>query len=232
MRVVIVEDELIHQQNAALICDDLGWEVVGMANNFFDGLALVLRHQPDVVLLDILLAEGGNGLELAVAIRKHLQPIIVMVTSQVSSEFLQQAAANHIRLYLAKPLQRDTLLAQVQLELLNHVAIPEAKQTHLLLKHATGTDRVAISSIYFLSTAGNRYCRYVCNEREYRRRIGLQEALDELPSQTFIRIHKSYGVALQAIKSLLENDELLLVNGEHLPIGEPFKRGLLQALRQ
>ena len=231
MRVVIVEDELIHQQNAEMICEELNWQVLAVADNYFDGLSQVLRHQPDLVLLDILLAEGGNGLELAAAIRKHLQPIIVMVTSQVTTAFIQQAAANHIRLYLAKPLQRDTLLAQVQLELLTHATPANSPQTHLLLKHATGTDRVAINSIIYLSTAGNRYCRYVCQEREYRLRTGLQEALDQLPSNQFLRIHKSYGIALQSVKSVLDNQQVLLVNGECLPVGEPYMRSLINALR-
>ncbi len=231
-KTVVIEDEPIHLENARLICDELGWPILGYADNVFDGLALVLRHKPDLVLLDIMLKEGGNGLELLNDIRKHLDPLIVLTTSMLNTDFINRAAQAGIGSYLIKPLQKSTLYSQVSLEMQKRLHQVQGPAEAVLLKHATGTDRVSFQDIYYLSTAGNRYCTYFCKNREYRIRIGLTEAMAELPGSMFIRIHKSYAIRVSAIRTLLGQHDVMLENGVVLPVGEGFRKTILEALQR
>jgi len=61
-------------------------------------------------------------------------------------------------------------------------------------------------------------------------RTGLQEAFEALPKLDFIRVHKSYVVRLNTIQTLLASDILLLKNGTQIPIGEAYKKELLERL--
>lgn len=60
--------------------------------------------------------------------------------------------------------------------------------------------------------------------------ISMKELIEKLPSHLFIRIHKSYIVALKQIK-YIEAGELILLNGAHkLPLGVTFKENLFKIL--
>ncbi len=229
LSVIIVEDDLIHQSNARSLCKKLDLEVLGLADNHYDALALILRYKPKLILVDIMLKEGTNGLDLIADVRAHYQPLAIVTTSQISSEFVSKAAQAGIQAYLAKPLRLDDLQTSILLAIENTRLLNKSSD-FILLKHAKGTDRVALDSIVYLSTAGNRYCVYFCSEKEYRMRTGLQEAFEALPKLDFIRVHKSYVVRLNTIQTLLASDILLLKNGTQIPIGEAYKKELLERL--
>jgi len=68
-RVVVVEDHtLVRQSLVKTINAEDGFEVAGEAGRGDEGLAMIARLSPDVVLLDITMP-GGNGLEVAAQMR-------------------------------------------------------------------------------------------------------------------------------------------------------------------
>jgi CheY-like chemotaxis protein len=62
MRVLIVEDEPIIAMHLAILVAELGYEVCASAAG---AIALAAAHNPDVVLMDIRLAQGGSGIDAA-----------------------------------------------------------------------------------------------------------------------------------------------------------------------
>ena len=68
-RVVVVEDHtLVRQSLVKTINAEDGFEVAGEAGRGDEGLGLIAKLSPDVVLLDITMP-GGNGLEVAAQMR-------------------------------------------------------------------------------------------------------------------------------------------------------------------
>jgi DNA-binding NarL/FixJ family response regulator len=63
-RVVIVEDQRLIAELFGLHCEELGLEVVQICGSIRDGMAAIITHKPNLVLLDISLPDG-DGLELA-----------------------------------------------------------------------------------------------------------------------------------------------------------------------
>ncbi len=57
----------------------------------------------------------------------------------------------------------------------------------------------------------------------------LQEALAQLPPDEFFQCHRSYIVAFRHIEQICGN-EILLSNGQHIPIGRTFMKPLKEAL--
>lgn len=65
LKVLIAEDEFMI---ADMLEDGLitgGYEVCGIARTVDEALALAARHKPDLAVLDVRLAEGGRGNEIA-----------------------------------------------------------------------------------------------------------------------------------------------------------------------
>src|SRR4029450_5368148 len=63
MRVLIVEDEAIIALHLAILVAELGHEVCATAASAAGAIALATAHNPDVVLMDIRLAQGSSGID-------------------------------------------------------------------------------------------------------------------------------------------------------------------------
>ncbi len=65
MRILIVEDESLVAAEVEFIVAEAGLEVVGIESDAAGAAAAIARERPDVVLLDVHLADGPTGVEVA-----------------------------------------------------------------------------------------------------------------------------------------------------------------------
>lgn len=65
LRVLLVEDEALILMQLEMQLEDAGHRVVGTAMTAGDGVALLRETRPDLVLVDLRLADGSSGLEVA-----------------------------------------------------------------------------------------------------------------------------------------------------------------------
>jgi CheY-like chemotaxis protein len=65
MRVLIVEDDAIIAMHLALLVAELGHEVCATAVSAAAAITQASTHHPDVVLMDIRLAQGSSGIDAA-----------------------------------------------------------------------------------------------------------------------------------------------------------------------
>ena len=65
LRVLIAEDDLMIADLAEEILVDAGYEVCGIARTVAEAVALAHQHKPDLAVLDLRLADGGLGTEIA-----------------------------------------------------------------------------------------------------------------------------------------------------------------------
>lgn len=79
-RILIVEDDALIALDLQQTIEDLGGAVVGRAARTVDAIGLAVKHQPDVVLMDIRLAGGSDGIDAARDIRRLQQIPIIFVT--------------------------------------------------------------------------------------------------------------------------------------------------------
>src|ERR1700722_20566380 len=65
LKVLIVEDDLMLADASEEILVGYGYEGSGIARTVADALALARHAKPDLVMLDLRLADGGLGTEVA-----------------------------------------------------------------------------------------------------------------------------------------------------------------------
>jgi CheY-like chemotaxis protein len=80
MRVLIVEDEAIVALDLEFLVETMGHEVCGWAARVDDAVRISRETKPDLVLMDVRLADGGCGLDAARAISAELTVRVVFVT--------------------------------------------------------------------------------------------------------------------------------------------------------
>jgi DNA-binding NarL/FixJ family response regulator len=87
-RVVIGEDQALLRAGLVRLLGDAGFEVAGEAADAPDLLRKVRAHRPDVAIVDVQMPPDrtDDGLRAAIAIRRELPEVGVLVLSQFSDE--------------------------------------------------------------------------------------------------------------------------------------------------
>src|SRR3984893_7809098 len=106
-KVLIVEDDLMLADFAEEILVEHGYEVSGIARTVAEAIGLARRCRPDLVILDLRLADGGLGTEFAAQLPPAGRPGILYVTGNMSQLALTPADGDAC---LAKPYRSVDLL--------------------------------------------------------------------------------------------------------------------------
>ena len=76
LRIAIIEDEALVALEMEDHLTDAGHEVVGIADTLQDAIDLIKETRPDLALVDIQLAEGCSGLDVARELNAHGVPCV------------------------------------------------------------------------------------------------------------------------------------------------------------
>lgn len=117
LRVVLADDhKLVRAGLRSLLQQMPGITVLGEAQDGREALELVVKHRPDVVLMDISMA-GLNGLEATLQIKKDYPGIhVIMLSMHATEEYVLQALRAGASAYLLKdaaPMELEMALAAV-----------------------------------------------------------------------------------------------------------------------
>ncbi|WP_240500090.1 response regulator [Sphingomonas montana] len=112
LRVLIVEDEALLAMDIEAIVADCGHDVVAEAASLVEVGALHGLAPPDLAFVDIQLAEGSNGLDVAALIRRQwTDTAVVFVTANPKKVPDDFAGAYGI---IPKPFSRSGLMAAMR----------------------------------------------------------------------------------------------------------------------
>jgi len=112
-KLVVVDDDAQLAVELAGLFSDVGYEVTGVAHAALQGIDLVERTHPDVVVMDIRMA-GMSGTEAAHVLRRDHPDVPVVLLSAYDDEGIVKAAAEaHVAAYLVKGCSAGELLSTV-----------------------------------------------------------------------------------------------------------------------
>lgn len=140
IRVLIVDDHVIVREGLQiLLSEEPGFDVVGMAGESNAALALVRKHKPDVVLMDLVMP-GLDGIETTRQILSVVPSTRVLVlTTFADDQRVRDAIQAGAIGYLLKDVLKPELLNAIRLAAAGKPALhPEAQQ--FLMKQLTGVD--------------------------------------------------------------------------------------------
>jgi len=116
-RILVVEDERIVAREIELSLGELGYDVVGRAASGAEAVAKAGALMPDLVLMDVRMPGGMDGIEAAEAIQRD-QPIpIVFLSAFSDADTLRRATETNPFGYLVKPFRPAELTCAIELAL-------------------------------------------------------------------------------------------------------------------
>jgi two-component system cell cycle sensor histidine kinase/response regulator CckA len=119
-RILVVEDEAIVAMDISVRLRALGYEVVGPASTGAEALGLAEASRPDLVLMDIMLRSGMDGVEAARLIREATGAPVVYLTAYADDSTLRRAKVAEPLGYLLKPFEERELRTTIETALYKH----------------------------------------------------------------------------------------------------------------
>jgi signal transduction histidine kinase len=127
-KILIVEDELITAQHLKVTLTRLGYNVVGVAASGAMAVQTAERDLPDLMLADIRLQGGADGIEVAAQVQRRWGIPTIFLTALADSETLQRAQVVEPYGYLVKPFSAEDLHATVEIALYRKVLVHQRSQ--------------------------------------------------------------------------------------------------------
>lgn len=247
VRVLAVEDDTLQARGLRLLFKRLPYDLLAVVPTADEALRLFGAELPDVVLLDVQLADAGDGIALAHRLNAIRSVPLIFLTSFEDDATYERARAAGPFAFLHKPYDERQLVRAIELAILQFARLRPAEPAaepeepaepgtsvllpdSLFLRENNRFVRIPYADIDWLE-ADDAYCHLHTAERKYTARMTLREVESRLPPDQFVRIQRGYVVRLACIRTLEPQDGLLgLTDGRQLPLGRAYRAELLRRL--
>lgn len=228
IKCLICDDELIaHQILEAYILQTPGLVLVAKCRNALEAFAKLEQQSVDLIFLDIEMPLV-NGISF---LRTLSHPPKVIFTTAYAEHALESYELNAVD-YLLKPFSPERFAKAVEKAkalIGNNTVATEKEEASLVIKEKEGLIRIPYSQILYIE-ASKDYMKIVTAEKPYLVHITMKKLEELLPVEQFVRTHKSYMVALKAIR-LLKPDELVLTNNAVVPVSINYRDAVTERFR-
>lgn len=102
-RVLIVDDQFLIVEFLRIWTEACGFEVCGAAKSAEQAVAMALEHRPDIVLMDVQLDRGGDGVAAAAEIVRAIPTKIIFVTGSTDAATMARIMAETPFAAMVKP---------------------------------------------------------------------------------------------------------------------------------
>ena len=114
VRVVVADDHEVVRCGLVNLLDGTDVEIVAEASSGEAAVSLAMKHKPDVILLDIRMAPGNDGLKALEKIRNDAPTVrCIMLTTFDNPTYIARAVASGAHDYILKGCSREELLESI-----------------------------------------------------------------------------------------------------------------------
>lgn len=207
-------------------------ELAAACNNTVKALTALQHHTVDLLFLDIHMPQ----LLAADFIRTLPHPPKVIFTTAVR-KFAAEGFEGHAIDYLLKPISFERFIKAVNkvmatdfstTPMLNLITEKETADPHLYFRADRKMIKVSLADILYIESLKD-YIRVVTQTKNIITRKSISSLEETLPPQAFIRIHRSFIIALNKIDSY--NSEMVEVAKKKLPISRMYKHEVGRVLK-
>nr|WP_199758351.1 LytTR family DNA-binding domain-containing protein [Flavobacterium microcysteis] len=223
-KCIIVDDEpAAHYVLTNYIRQNPELELVHQCYNGIEAMNYIRENPVDLMFLDIDMPEI-TGLELLKILPS--QPKTILTTAY--SEFALESYDYGVIDYLLKPIYFPRFLKSIE-RFFSFYAEKKTMVSNLFIsiKADGGLIDLDVRKILFAQSYGN-YVKIFTLGKTYLASMTTNELEANLPEGQFLRVHKSYIVAVDKIE---ENErDVLVVNSQKIPVGITYRRELERVL--
>lgn len=242
--IMVVEDESIVAKDIQQSLKKLGYNVVDVCSTAEAAIVSAKEKKPDLILMDIMLKGEKSGIDAAEEIKSLISVPIVFLTAYADESTLNKAKITEPYGYIIKPFKEIELHTTIEMAIYKHNKVSEVKKERDLffsmIENQSTNDMIFIkSNSKFIKLKTSEICYvealkdYVTVNTptaKYTIHTTMKDIENKLPSNQFIRAHRSFIVRMDKIKAIDNPNLIMEPDNKIIPIGGSYKDILLQKL--
>ena len=240
MKCIIIDDEpLARSMVKEYLQSHPSIEIVAECGDGFEGLKAIQQHNPQLLFLDIQMPKI-NGFELLELI--DTLPKVIFTTA--FEEYAVKAFESNAIDYLLKPFSKERFEKALQKAIQTDIKTTEAvieeaalspqQTTRVVVKDGGKIRIIPIMQIQYLEAADD-YVKVFTADGYFLKKKTMSYFSQSLPSQQFVRIHRSYILNIQLINRIEAYEKeswlAILTTQQKLPISKSGYAKLKEVLR-
>ena len=226
MKAIAIDDEPIALEIIKSLASKVPFlDLKATFTDAFKALEYLQKEPVDLLFLDIKMPDI-SGIDLFNSLSKKPMVIFTTAYSEHAVAGFELDAVD----YLLKPFSLARFLKSCNkaFELYNFRNATETPD-HLYIKTGYEQVKVMYDDICYVEATGN-YVTFVLKDKNILSRSTFMEAINLLPQEKFVRVHRSYVVAVNKIDKVERNQ--VTVNKAVIPVSEAYNDNLMAALKK
>jgi len=204
-------------------------ECVAAFRDSVEALNFLMQNPVDLLFLDIDMPKL-SGLQLTDLVHgKSIRIIFCTAYAEYAVESYEHDATD----YLLKPIAYERFLKAVEKVRKivrtrdNNTGDGISSKRKLFIKSGTKIHQLDTQDLLFMKKDGH-YIVFHMTGGEIMSRMNMEELLSSLPQDNYVRIHKSYVVAIDKIDTIEKHE--VFIRGKEIPIGGRFRDDFLDRI--
>lgn len=202
-------------------------KLLKLFNNQVEALSFLKEFPVDLLFLDIRMP-GLSGIEISKQLNSGQQVIFTTAFTEYALDGFEVQAVD----YLLKPysLERfNQAVDRVQMFMKSRLDSDRGNPQYLFLRADYSLYKIALSEILFVEGLGDYLKIHKENQKTLVVRMTMKNIVDKLPSNDFIRVHRSFIVPLSRVESV--RNHLIRLGKFEIPVGKKFEEELFSRVR-
>lgn len=225
IQCIAIDDEpLALKQISAYIQKTPFLELVAECQSAFDAISVLNKKDVQLMFIDINMPDL-NGMEFVKSLAE--KPCIVFTTAY--SEYAVEGFKVDAVDYLLKPISYSNFLKAankvknlIDLKMSSQQSSIRATADHLFVKSEHKLIRIELADIKYIESMHEYVKIHLINAKPVMTLLSMKSVEEELPSDKFMRVHRSYIVNLTKI-SVIERERIIFDGKVYIPVSDKYK---------
>lgn len=198
-------------------------ELVGTCSDAIEAFDLLQKKKVDLMFLDIHMPEM-KGTDLVKTLKNP--PAVAFTTAH--REYAIESYDLNVLDYLLKPISFGRFLQTIEKYKQQNLTVDEVTilksngdEEYIYLREKNVIHKIPVSEIVYIESFGD-YLKLHTEDREIQSRCTISSIEKTLPEEIFIRIHRSFLIAMNCITSF--SPVMVSVGKKEFPIGTSYRK--------
>ncbi len=231
LKCIAIDDEPLALRKVVDYIEKIPFlKLVAQFDNGLEALSYLKQHNVDLIYLDIQMPDI-KGTQLVSILKNKPQVIFTTAYDQYALEGYQLDATD----YLLKPIAFDRFLESAQKALDRMAFVPtisenetEQNEGFLFVKTENKWRKVVINDILYIEGLKDYLSIYTTTERILTLQ-NFNSLLEKLSNDQFVRVHKSFVVAITQIQELEKSR--VFINEKWIPVSDTYRTAFFNLLK-
>ena len=223
--LIVDDDDLSRGILEDLIIDSSSLSLVASCDDPLKAFNMLKENDIDLLFLDIEMPKMDG-----ISMLKSLNPLpqVILVTSH--DEYAVESYEYDVTDFVKKPISAARFLKSIEKASKRYQKTNPSITTKgetIFIKSDSKLVQINTNQIYWIEALGN-YMRVITEDGKYTILSTMKDVANKLPSDDFVRVHRSFIVRLDKIESI--EDNYIIINENQINIGKAYKDGLNKKL--